>query len=229
MFTAYGKRQASIGTDNEVPMFQNKEKYHVYITTNTYRGMLLEAGRHPCKESIIQMPGLRIDNNFYFDMVSDSGINAIYTASMCEKDHIYADHLSTRISEYYDFSKGKMTVSQFHRHPDYYDQFSIGDFPANIKLARQFGGVINGLMLIDPEFRLKCWYIDETGTETEADIEINDEAVMAAMPCIDVHRLKDTVEHNEAARKAARRAENKSPEENETKDLFKMFDLSRRR
>lgn len=33
-----------------------KEKYHVYITRNTYRGMLLEAGRHPGKESIIQMP-----------------------------------------------------------------------------------------------------------------------------------------------------------------------------
>ena len=43
-----------------------KEKYHVYITRNTYRGMLLEAGRHPGKESIIQMPGIRIGNDFYF-------------------------------------------------------------------------------------------------------------------------------------------------------------------
>ncbi len=58
--------------------------------------MILEVGRHPNNESIIQMPGLRIGNNFYFDVVSDSGINAIYTPTCCEKDHVYADHLSTR-------------------------------------------------------------------------------------------------------------------------------------
>ena len=95
-----------------------KEKYHVYITRNTYRGMLLEAGRHPGKESIIQMPGIRIGNDFYFDVVADSGINATYMPTMCEKDHMYADHLATRISEYYDFSNGQLTVSQVHRHPD---------------------------------------------------------------------------------------------------------------
>ena len=81
-------------------MFQRKEKYHVYITHNTYRGMLLEAGRHPGNESIIQMPGIRIGNDFFFDMVADSGINATYTPAMCEKDHVYADHLATRLSEY---------------------------------------------------------------------------------------------------------------------------------
>ena len=63
-------------------MFQHKEKYHIYITHNTYRGMLLEAGRHPGNESIIQMPGIRIGDNFYFDMVADSGINATYTPTM---------------------------------------------------------------------------------------------------------------------------------------------------
>ena len=91
-------------------MLKKKEKYRVYITHNTYRGMLLEAGRHPGNESIIQMPGVRIGNDFFFDMVSDSGINATYTPTMCEKDHVYADHLSTRLSEYYDFSNGKLTV-----------------------------------------------------------------------------------------------------------------------
>lgn len=127
-----------------------KEKYHVYITRNTYRGMLLEAGRHPGKESIIQMPGIRIGNDFYFDVVADSGINATYMPTMCEKDHMYADHLATRISEYYDFSNGQLTVSQVHRHPDGCLRFSQGDYPANIKLARQFGGVVNGLIFIDP-------------------------------------------------------------------------------
>ena len=144
--------------------------------------MLLEAGRHPGNESIIQMPGLRINNNFYYDMVADSGVNATYTPTMCEKDHIYADHLATRLSEYYDFSNGQLTVSQVHRHPDGYLHFSPGDYPANIKLARQFGGVVNGLIFVDPEFRIKFWYIDENGDETEAEYEINDEAVRAAMP-----------------------------------------------
>ena len=187
-------------------MFQRKGKYRVYITCNTYRGMLLEAGRHPGNESIIQMPGIRIGNDFFFDMVSDSGINATYTPSMCEKDHVYADHLSTRLSEYYDFSNGKLTVSQVHRHPDGYLHFSPGDHPANIKLAQQFGGVVNGLIFIDPEFRIKFWYIDENGNETEVEYEINDKAVRAAMPRIDLHRLKETVERNEAARKAAKKA-----------------------
>lgn len=198
-------------------MLKRKEKYHVYITENTYRGMLLEVGRHPGKESIIQMPGLRIGNDFFVDMVADSGINATYTKTMCEKDHRYTDHLSTKISEYYDFSKGRMTVFQFHRHPDYYDKFSPGDFPANIKLARQFGGVVNGLMLVDPEFRIRCWYIDENGNETEATIEINDEAVREAMPFIDLYKLKETVERNEANYKMVKKAEHRMAEEIETK------------
>ena len=210
-------------------MSQRKGKYHVYITHNTCRGMLLEAGRHPGNESIIQMPGLRIGNNFYFDMVADSGINATYTPTMCEKDHVYADHLSTRLSEYYDFSNGKLTVSQVHRHPDGYLHFSPGDHPANIKLAQQFGGVVNGLIFIDPEFRIKFWYIDENGEETETEWEINDKAVRTAMPRIDLHRLKETVERNEAARKAVRKAKRRTVEEGEAKGSIRsrLSDLFR--
>lgn len=180
---------------------KGKNQYHVYITTNTYRGMILEVGRHPNNESIIQMPGLRIGNNFYFDVVSDSGINAIYTPTCCEKDHVYADHLSTRIAENYDFSKGKMTVSQVHRHPDGCIHFSSGDFEANCNLAKQYGGVVNGLMFVDPEFRLKFWYIDENGKETEAEYEINDRAVMEAMPFVKIEKIKSEVEKREALKK----------------------------
>lgn len=203
-------------------MLQRKEKYRVYITHNTYRGMLLEAGRHPGNESIIQMPGVRIGNDFFFDMVSDSGINATYTPTMCEKDHVYADHLSTRLSEYYDFSNGKLTVSQVHRHPDGYLHFSPGDHPANIKLAQQFGGVVNGLIFIDPEFRIKFWYIDEDGDETEAEWEINDKAVRAAMPRIDLRKLKETVERNEATRKTIRSAKRRTIKEGETKGTIRF-------
>ena len=199
-------------------MLQSKEKYHVYITHNTYRGMLLEAGRHPGNESFIQMPGLRIGNNFYFNMVADSGIKAKYSPTMVEKDHHYSDHLATRISEYQDFTKGEMTLAQFHRHLGSYDNFSPGDFPANISLARQYGGAISGLMLIDPEFRLRCWYIDENGNETEADIEINDKAVRDAMPPIDVKRLKETVERNEVAYREVRRVKNRPSTKSRTKE-----------
>lgn len=204
-----------------------KEKYRVHITRNTYRGMLLEAGRHPGNESIIQMPGLRIGNDFYYDMVADSGVNATYTPTMCEKDHIYADHLATRISEYYDLSKGQLTVSQVHRHPDGCLRFSPGDHPANIKLANQYGGVMNGLIFIDPEFRIKFWYIDENGDETEAKYEINDKAVRAAMPRINLNKLKETVERNEAARKAVNKTEPRTVEEGKSKKSIhsKLSDL----
>ena len=53
------------------------------------------------------------------------------------------------------FQTVELTVSQVHRHPNGCLHFSAGDYPANIKLARQFGGVVNGLMFIDPEFRIK--------------------------------------------------------------------------
>lgn len=146
---------------------------------------------------------------------------------MCEKDHKYADHLATRISEYYDFSNGRLTVSQVHRHPNGCLCFSTGDYPANIKLARQFGGVVNGLMFIDPEFRIKFWYIDENGDETEAEYEINDKAVREAMPQIDLTRLKETVEYNEAKRVELRKNKRKHKDMSETRGLIrsKLSDL----
>lgn len=174
-----------------------KNKVHVFLTTDTIRGIMLEVSRHPKKECIIQMPGVRYGGDFYFDLVSDSGINATYTAGMCEKDHTYCDHLSTRIAEYYDFPIDKLTVSQVHKHPPGYDRFSPGDAPANTKLAKQFGGVVNGLILVDPEFRLKFWYIDQDGNETEVGYTINDAAVKTAMPRKSLEVLKNKIEENE--------------------------------
>ena len=118
---------------------KEKKKYHVFVTADTIRGMMLEVSRHPGLECIIQMPGVRIGNDFYFDSVADSGIHAAYEYGMCEKDHEYADHLSTRISEYYDIPEGALTVSQVHKHPPNYTRFSPGDRPANVSLAKQFG------------------------------------------------------------------------------------------
>ncbi|MCR5835611.1 MAG: ThiF family adenylyltransferase [Lachnospiraceae bacterium] len=174
-----------------------KDKAHVYLTTDTIRGIMLEVSRHPRKECIIQMPGVRYGDNFYFDLVSDSGVNATYTAGMCEKDHEYCDHLSTRIAEYYDFPIDKLTVSQVHKHPPGYDRFSPGDAPANTKLAKQFGGVVNGLILVDPEFRLKFWYIDKDGNETEVEYTVDDAAVKVAMPKKSLEALKNKIEQNE--------------------------------
>jgi len=177
---------------------EKREGYQVFLTEDTLRGMLLEVGRHSGKECIVQMPGVRIGNRFYFDVVADSGINAVYEYAMCEKDHIYIDHLSTRIAEYYHFPVGQITVSQVHKHPPKVERFSLGDGPANIKLARQFGGVVNGLMLVDPEFRLKFWYIDEKGYETEAECFVDEKAVRTVMPKKNLELLKKKVEYKEA-------------------------------
>ena len=174
------------------------ENYQVFLTEDTLRGMLLEVSRHSGKECIVQMPGVRIGKRFYFDMVADSGINAVYEYSMCEKDHVYIDHLSTRISEYYNFPVGQLTVSQVHKHPPKVERFSLGDAPANKKLAQQFGGVVNGLILVDPEFRLKFWYIDEMGYETEAVYFVDEKAVRMVMPKKNLELLKKTVEYRES-------------------------------
>lgn len=164
--------------------------YHVYLTKDTLRGIMLEKARHPGLECIIQMPGVRIGNDFFFDMVADSGISATYEYAMCEKDHIYADHLSTRLAEYYDFPPEQLTVSQVHYHPPQYRRFSHGDGPANIKLAKQFRGVVNGLMWVDPEFHMQFWYIDEEGYETPIEYTVDDEAVAEAMPRKSLAKLK---------------------------------------
>lgn len=179
-------------------MFQNDvDKYYVYLSTNTVRGMLLEAGRHPGNECIIQMPGLRIGSESFFDMVEDSGSNSTYTYGMGEKDHVYVDHLSTRLSEYYDFANGTLTVSQVYKHPLGHDQFSPGDLPANSKLAMQFGGAVNGVILVDPKFSIKFWYIDQDGHETPVEYEINDQIVRFVMPWINLKKPKKMVETNE--------------------------------
>lgn len=177
---------------------QRHQNYHVYLTQDTMRGIMLEKARHPGLECIVQMPGIRRGDHFFFDMVADSGINATYRYAMCEKDHAYADHLATRLAEYYDFPPELLTVSQIHFHPAAYQRFSTGDGPANLKLAQQFGGVVNGLMWVDPTFRVQFWYIDENGNEIPVDYTIDDEAVAAAMPRKSLESLKKTIEINEA-------------------------------
>lgn len=171
---------------------------HVFITHDTKRGIMLEKARHPGVECIVQIPGRRIGNNFYYDMVADSGIHATYEYAMCEKDHEYCDHLSTRIAEYYDFPSEQLVVAQLHFHPAAYKKFSDGDGPANIKLAKQFGGVTNGLMWVDPEFHMQFWYIDEKGNQTPVEYMVDDEAVADAMPKKSLDMLKKIIEENEA-------------------------------
>lgn len=179
-------------------LLRTKSKYQVFVTSDTIRGIMLEASRHPKLECIVHMPGVRRGNKFYFDMPADSGMNAVYEYGMCVKDHAYVDHLCTRISEYYDIPQDALTVSQVHKHPPGYDRFSPGDSPVNQSLARQFGGVVNGLILVNPDFRLKFWYIDEGGREERAPYVVNDTAVREAMPKKRLRELKSLVERQEA-------------------------------
>lgn len=221
-------------------MKKNRNVPHVFITHDTVRGIMLEKARHPGMECIIQMPGRRVENNFFYDMIADSGMKATYEYAMCEKDHEYCDHLSTRIIEYYDFPYEQMVVAQLHFHPAPYKHFSHGDGPANIKLARQYGGVTNGLMWVDPEFHMQFWYIDEDGNELPVEYTVNDEAVAEAMPKKSLSKLKKTIEDNEAGVrvrhsrtatiKADRRGENIAtettenlPEAKEESSVFSMI------
>lgn len=177
--------------------FSKKKTPHVFITEDTKRGIMLEKARHPGVECIVQMPGRRIGNNFYYDMVADSGIHATYRYAMCEKDHEYCDHLSTRILEYYDFPAEELVVAQLHYHPAAFKRFSHGDGPANRKLAQQYGGVTNGLMWVDPEFHMQFWYIDEKGKETPVEYTVDDAEVAKVMPKKSLAKLKKMIEGNE--------------------------------
>lgn len=205
-------------------MRSNKNKVpHVFITNDTMRGIMLEKARHPGLECIVQMPGRRVGNDFYYDMVADSGIHATYEYAMCEKDHEYCDHLSTRILEYYDFPAEELVVAQLHYHPAPYKRFSYGDGPANTKLAKQYGGVTNGLMWVDPGFHMQFWYIDEDGNETPVEYSVDDDAVAEVMPRKSLSVLKKTIEENEAGVIVRRRGcqEEKADEDKtEKRSLF---------
>lgn len=210
----------------EVP--QGLELPHVFISSDTERGIMLEKARHPGVECIIQMPGRRTGNAFYYDWVADSGMNATYQYAMCEKDHDYCDHLSTRIAEYYSFPPEELVVAQIHCHPPNCKEFSHGDGPANTKLAKQYGGVTNGLMWVDPEFHMQFWYIDENGNATPIDYTVDDEAVARAMPKKSIAQLKKMIENNEALFIAERKAfwpagvpsRNAGPEREDKKNFF---------
>lgn len=191
-------KQLSAHKEQDRMAEEEKPEYHVYLTSDTMRGILLEAYRHPNLECIVQMAGLREGNAFYFDLVSDSGIHATYQAAMCEKDHEYTDHLCTRLSEYYEIPAGRMTVSQIHKHPPGCRRFSSGDGPANRSLSRQFGGVVNGLIWVDPKFHMQFWYIDEAGNETEVPYTVDNRAVREAMPKKKVAGLTRLVELRES-------------------------------
>lgn len=178
-------------------MRKKDSAFLVHLSEDTMRGILLEVSRHPTLECIVQMPGVRKGNDFFFDLVADSGIKATYAYGMCEKDHRYVDHLSTRLAEYYQIDPKELTVSQVHKHPPGYGHFSPGDRPANQSLARQFGGVVNGLILVNPRFQLRFWYIDPEGNEYQVPYLVDEEGVKEAMPRKEINDLRELVEQKE--------------------------------
>lgn len=169
----------------------------VHLSSEALRGILLEKSRHPGTECVVAMPGVRKGNDFYFDMVADSGMNAVYEYAWCEKDHEYVAHLSNRISEYYDIPKGKLTATLLHLHPPGYNHFSGVDKRSNDFLAKEYGGAVAGLMWVDPKFRMKFWYIDEEGNEHQTKTILDDEGVRDAMPKKDLKELRQLIEKNE--------------------------------
>lgn len=194
----------------------------IYVTEDTIRGILLEVSRHPHLECIIQMPGLRRKNEFFFDLVSDSGINATYEYFMCEKDHVYVDHLSTMLSRYYKIPKNEITLSQVHKHPPTYKVFSSEDKKINQDLANQFNGVVTGLILVDPNFNLKFWYTDPNGVETPVEYVIDDAKVRRAMPKKDIKELQSLVEYQENPQIFNNPQKKKEPQKN-LRDLIKYL------
>lgn len=169
----------------------------VHLSSEALRGILLEKSRHPGTECVIAMPGVRKGDDFYFDMVADSGINATYEYAWCEKDHEYVAHLSNRISEYYDIPEKELTATLVHLHPPGYNRFSGVDKGTNDFLAKEYGGAVAGLMWVDPKFRMKFWYIDEEGKEHPAKTVLDDEGVRNAMPKKNLKELRQLVEMNE--------------------------------
>lgn len=192
-----GAREKNYAADTGMPDMNVNGIPHVYLTHDTVRGIMLEKLRYPGKECIIQMPGRRIGNSFFYDRVSDSGPASTHTTAMCEKDHDYCDWLSTRILEYHEFPAEELVVAQLHSHPAAYKRFSPGDGPANLHLAQQYHGVTNGLMWVDPEFHMQFWYIDENGNETPVPYSVDDRAVAEAMPRRSLRSLKREIEQNE--------------------------------
>lgn len=175
----------------------NKE-YRVIMTTDAEVAVLQETLRHPNVESGGNFVGTRVGNTFYLREYTDSGMHARYRYGMFERDYDYTDHLAAILASRYEYGQNPVVYCPQHRHPDGVTVFSAGDRPANVGFAKLFGGVVSGLVNIDPKFRLRFWYIAPDGSMTPVrGYEVNDEAVKRVLPLKSADQLIRSIECQE--------------------------------
>lgn len=167
---------------------------NLYISEQAEREILLENERHPETECMCCGLGRRIENNFFYDRMIDSGMNATYEYAYCVKDHEYVDHVMNIVLQEYDIPEEEVSATQIHEHPKGCKRFSTADKKFNQQLAKEFGGVVAGLMWREPQFHMKFWYIDEEGNEYPANVYVDDQKVKEAMPKKDIRSLLRTLE-----------------------------------
>ena len=103
------------------------------------------------------------NGTWYVVEATDPGLDTYHSAVHNEMDDKYYNHLYPVLSRLY--KRDLALLGLWHRHPGSYDRFSNDDNNTNRAFAEAIGnGALSFLMNFDPNERLTCYYLDETGT-----------------------------------------------------------------
>lgn len=136
----------------------------VVISERAYISMLAEAiARDPLETGGVLFGHYDENGTWYIVEATDPGLETYHSTVHNEMDDLYYNHLYPVLSRIY--KRDLCLVGLWHRHPGSYDRFSADDNATNLAFAKAIGnGTLSFLMNIDPNERLTCYYLDETGT-----------------------------------------------------------------
>lgn len=136
----------------------------VVMSKRAYIAILAEAiSRDPLETGGVLLGHYDTNGTWYVVEATDPGIDTYHSAVHNEMDDRYYNHLYPVLSRLY--KKDLNLLGLWHRHPGSYDRFSTDDNNTNRAFAEAIGnGTLSFLMNFDPNERLTCYYLDETGT-----------------------------------------------------------------
>lgn len=136
----------------------------VVMSERAYIAMLAEAlSRDPLETGGVLLGHYDTNGTWYVVEATDPGLDTYHSAVHNEMDDKYYNHLYPVLSRLY--KRDLALLGLWHRHPGSYDRFSNDDNNTNRAFAEAIGnGTLSFLMNFDPNERLTCYYLDETGT-----------------------------------------------------------------
>ncbi len=131
----------------------------IYMSESAFRDIVLETSDHPRTETGGILLGQTIGENWFVAEAIDPGPRTVRTGVYFEYNHTYTTHLANKVARRYQSSLRLLGL--WHRHPGSLDTFSGTDDDTHREyLNLCAGGIISGLVNIDPEFRMTFYRVE---------------------------------------------------------------------